>query len=139
MGLQPKLWANVQADPHPRPYCFERTADELSNSSCCRQTRSERLCRPIQFLRIELLSSRCSERLLQSCAPESAVPSRGAYLSVGGAANRYTTVQPKCRPWLQRQTRLLNGDCGKHFRVTRGLSRRTRSSPSIYVSENTAD
>ena len=38
MGLQPKPWANVQADPHPRPYRSERTVDELSNSSCCWQT-----------------------------------------------------------------------------------------------------
>src|SRR5215510_8137780 len=34
MGLQPKLRANVQADPHPRPYCSERITDELPNSSC---------------------------------------------------------------------------------------------------------
>src|SRR5262245_26059389 len=56
MGLQPKLWANVQADPHPRPYHSERTARRTVEFIVLRQTGSERLCRPIQFLRIKRIS-----------------------------------------------------------------------------------
>src|SRR5262245_64845149 len=56
LGLRPKPWATDYTDPHPRPYPFRAHRRRSVESIVLPANRSKRLCRRIQFLRIERFS-----------------------------------------------------------------------------------
>src|SRR5215471_7659027 len=75
LGLRPKSWTNHPEDPHPRPYPF-RIHRRRSGSRfiVLPANHSKRLCRPIQFLRIERFSflpdsQRYGRDLASQCQP----------------------------------------------------------------------